>query len=275
MASIQQDSQGQATLGRTDRPGLPSSVKWILDLIPSLAVMALVVVVWELVARSGWIQAFILPAPGTVFSSLIDLTKDGTLPSNAAVTLEEAGAGLTIALLIALPLGYSLAHLRPLERIFAPLLAASQAIPIVAIAPLLVLLVEPGLRVKIIVSAVIAVFPLTVNTVTAIRGVAREYLEVARVFGVPWWERVLRVEMPLSAPVLLAGLKLGVVLAMTGAVVGEFVAPDQGLGFLLNYYKETYYAAGSFATLLVLVFISITLFAFVSVLEGMVARWQG
>jgi NitT/TauT family transport system permease protein len=118
------------------------------------------------------------------------------------------------------------------------------------------------------------VFTLLVTTISGIRAVPREYIEVARVFGAPWWERVFRVELPLAAPALLAGLKVGVALSLTGAIVGEFVAADQGLGFLLNYYRENLYTAELFATLIVLAAIGIVLFSLVTALERIVARWQ-
>lgn len=203
------------------------------------------------------------------------MLRDGTLTTAAAVTLEEAMGGLAIAIVIALPLGYALARVPSLEQFFSPLLAASQAIPVIAVAPLLVLWLDTGLVLKVTVSAVIVMFPLLVNSVVGIRGVPREYIEVAKVFGAPWWERVFRVELPLAAPVLLAGIKLGVALSLTGAIVGEFVAADQGLGFLLNYYRENLYTAELFATLILLAAIGIALFSVVTYFERIVARWQG
>lgn|GEM_PF-924936 len=253
---------------RKHRPTWPA-VPW-----PALAMLAALIGAWELVARIAALPAFILPEPGTVFSSLVDLWRDGTLTSNAGVTLEEAGAGLGIALVIALPLGYAMARVRLLEQLLAPLLATSQAVPMLAVAPLLVLWLDTGLQMHVAVCAVIVVFPLLVSCITAIRGVSREYLEVAYVFGVPWYERILRVELPLAAPVLLAGLKVGAALALTGAIVGEFVASSSGLGFLLNYYRDNLYTAGEFATLVVLASIGILAFWFISRLERAVARWQ-
>jgi NitT/TauT family transport system permease protein len=125
------------------------------------------------------------------------------------------------------------------------------------------------------VCAVIVVFPLLVSTVTGIRSVAKEYLEVAHVFGAPWWEQVLRVEVPLAAPVLLSGIKLGITLALTGAVVGEFVASDQGLGYLLTFARQNFDTPLLYATLLVLAAIGIALYSFISFLERIVAQWQG
>ena len=235
----------------------------------------LALLVWDLVVRLGRYPEFILPGPGSVFSRMRELLADGTLQSNALVTIEEAGIGFGIALAIALPLGYCLAHAPIVERFFAPVIAASQAVPAIALAPLLYLWLSNGLWPKIAVSTVVVIFPLLVNSITGIRGVGKEYLEVARVFGAPWWEQVLRVELPLAAPVLLGGAKLGLTLSMTGAVVGEFLGADQGLGFLLNYYRDNQDTPALFAILFTLGVIGVSLYSFVSFLERIASRWQG
>jgi NitT/TauT family transport system permease protein len=236
---------------------------------------AFLLIGWEAIARLGNYPEFVLPRPGVVFSRAKDMLADGTLTSNAWVTLQEAGIGFAIALAIALPLGYLIAHAPLLERLVAPVIAASQAVPIIALAPLLYLWLSNGMLPKIAASAVVVVFPLLVNTITGIRGVAKEYHEVARVFGAYWWERIFLVEVPLAAPVLLGGIKLGFTLSLTGAVVGEFLGADQGLGFLLNFYQENLDTPALFATLLGLAVIGITLYSLVSMLERIVNRWQG
>jgi NitT/TauT family transport system permease protein len=274
MAFFQQQVQAQPVPGGSVKKLTARTAAQLASLVPATLMLALMVVAWALVAHFRHLQSFVLPGPTVVLSNLVDLLRDGTLVTNGLVTLEEAALGLAVAVVVALPLGYALARVRFLERLFAPLLAASQAIPVVAVAPLLVIWLDTGISLKVVVSAVIVVFPLTVNTMTATRGIAIEYLEVAQIFGVPWWERVARVELPLAAPVMLAGLKVGVALSLTGAVVGEFVAGDRGLGFLIGYYRDNLYTAGSFATLVVLVAMGISLFSLVSMLERIVARWQ-
>ena len=257
-----------------DRPGSGRVVRAVLRSASPALTAAFVVVGWEVIARLGNYQEFVLPRPGVVFSRTKDMLADGTLISNAWVTLQEAGIGFAIALLIALPLGYLIAHLPLLDRLIAPVIAASQAVPIIALAPLLYLWLSNGMLPKIAASAVVVVFPLLVNTATGIRGVVKEYHEVARVFGAYWWERVFLVELPLAAPVLLGGIKLGFTLSLTGAVVGEFLGADQGLGFLLNYYQENLDTPALFATLLALSAIGIALYSFVSMWERIVSRWQ-
>jgi NitT/TauT family transport system permease protein len=138
-----------------------------------------------------------------------------------------------------------------------------------------VLWLDTGLQPKVAVCAVIVFFPLLVTTITGIRGVPREYREVAAVFGAPWWETVTRVELPLAAPVLLGGAKLGLTLSLTGAVVGEFVSSSQGLGFLVNFYGENQDTTSVFAALVALGALAIVLYTAVSIAEKVVAGWQG
>ncbi|HVA93238.1 MAG TPA: ABC transporter permease [Chloroflexota bacterium] len=246
----------------------------VTSVLSPVLTAAIVLLGWELIIRIGKYQVFVLPRPGQVWTRARELLADGTLVTNAWTTLQEAGIGFAIAFVIALPLGYLLAHVPVLERLVAPIIAASQAVPIIALAPLLYLWLSNGMMPKIAASALVVVFPLLVTTITGIRGVPKEYHEVARVFGAYWWERVFLVEAPLAAPVLLGGIKLGFTLSLTGAVVGEFLGADQGLGFLLNYYQENLDTPALFATLLTLGVIGITLYSFVSLLERMVSTWQ-
>jgi putative riboflavin transport system permease protein len=256
------------------RPRSGRAIRAVLRAASPALTAAFLLLGWEVLARLGNYQEFVLPRPGVVLSRARDMLADGTLTTNAWVTLQEAGIGFAIALAIALPLGYLIAHAPLLERLVAPLIAASQAVPIIALAPLLYLWLSNGMLPKIAASAVVVIFPLLVNTITGIRGVAKEYHEVARVFGAYWWERVLLVELPIAAPVLLGGIKLGFTLSLTGAVVGEFLGADQGLGFLLNFYQENLDTPALFATLLALSVIGITLYSFVSIVERIVTRWQ-
>lgn len=240
-----------------------------------LITVSLLVLIWQLVAASGKYPAFILPLPLSVLQRLVSAIADGTMLTNGGVTLQEAGLGLLLAALIAFPTGYVLAHAPLLERFMTPLIAASQAVPAVAVAPLLLLWLGNGIVPKVAVCAVIVVFPLLVNTIVGVRGVPREYLEVAKVFGAPRWEQIARVELPLAAPVLLGGVKLAITLSLTGAVVGEFVASDQGLGFLLTFSRENLDTPLLYATLLVLGALGIALYSCITYLERVVASWHG
>ncbi len=265
-----EDSAPPRGSGRHQRTGNP-----VLGAIAPVITGALVVGVWEGVRRLGNYPSFILPSPVAVAIRLSEAWVDGTLPRNMLVTLNEASVGFGIALAGALVLGYILAKVAFLEVLVAPLIASSQAVPAVAIAPLLVLWLGVGIAPKVAVVTVIVFFPLLVTTISGLRGVEKDMLEVARVFGASRRQIFWYVEIPRAAPALLSGLKLGLTLSITGAVVGEFIAADSGLGYLINWSREgSFDTSLLFASLLVLMLLSSVLYGAVSLLERIVLRWR-
>ncbi|HEX6506972.1 MAG TPA: ABC transporter permease subunit [Chloroflexota bacterium] len=201
--------------------------------------------------------------------------RSGDLLLNATVTLKEAFAGFALAAVFAGIAGYAIARVRVLELLTTPFVAASQGIPAVAIAPIILLLVPGDLPPKMIVCALVVVFPLLVTTITGLRSVGREYLDIARVFGASRRQMLLSVELPLAAPVLLGGLKLGLTLSITGAVVAEFVASDAGLGFMVNTAMNSFDVSTRYVALLTLGALSAGLYAAVTLVERIVQQWLG
>jgi NitT/TauT family transport system permease protein len=126
----------------------------------------------------------------------------------------------------------------------------------------------------VLICAVVVVFPLLITVVTGLRGVGRDYHDVARVFGASRLQTLLLVELPLAAPTLLSGLKLGLTLSIMGAVVGEFVAADSGLGFMINSAVGNFEVSTRYVALIALAIFSIALFGLVTLLERILLRWQ-
>lgn len=244
-----------------------------LSLLSIAVCLGLLLLVWELVFLAGVFPAIVLPAPLQVWQSFGAELANGDLSFNAGVTLREAALGFLLAALVAGPLGYLVVQVRLLEFLITPFVAAAQGVPAVAIAPIIMLLVSGSLAPKVIVCATVVVFPLLVSTITALRGVGREYLDVARVFGASRRQSLLAVELPLAAPVLLAGVKLGLTLSITGAVVAEFVASDAGLGFMVNTAINSFEVSIRYVAVLTLAALSALLFGTITVLERMVERW--
>jgi NitT/TauT family transport system permease protein len=151
--------------------------------------------------------------------------------------------------------------------------AAIQGIPAVAIAPIILLLFSGSLLPKVIICAVVVLFPLLVTTITALKGVGSDYLDVARVFGASRLQTLLAVQLPLAAPVLLAGIKLGVTLSITGAVVAEFVASDAGLGFMVNTAVNSFEVSTRYVAVLTLATLSAILFGTFTLIERIVEQW--
>jgi NitT/TauT family transport system permease protein len=171
-------------------------------------------------------------------------------------------------------LGYSLAKSHWLERILEPYIVASQAIPIVAIAPLLVIWLKPGLLSKILITALIVFFPILVNMIVGLRAVPEDLYDLLRSLQASRWQILRYLEIPAALPVFLGGLRIGATLAVIGAVVGEFVGADRGLGFLVNVGRGVYDTPLVFVAVITLVAMAFSLYGFVSLLEYRLLAWQ-
>jgi len=242
-----------------------------------LAVLSLVafLALWQGIIWVSGYPAFIIPPPMAVVKRLGDLVANGTLWFHAGVTLQEVLAGLGLGTLVATALGYVLAHSPLAERVLAPFIIASQSVPTVAIAPLLVIWFDTGLLSKVLVCALIVFFPILVNTVVGLRTVERGLRDLMRTLESSRWQTVWLLELPAALPVLLGGLKVGATLAVIGAVVGEFVAADRGLGYLLKAGQQVYDTPQVFVGIGALVVLAQALYGAVALAERGLLRWRG
>ncbi len=232
------------------------------------------VLLWEAVVHLGGYPSFILPRPRAVVERFVDLLVSGTLWRHVQVTLKEILAGLALGAVTATFLGYLLAHSPLAERLLAPYIVASQSVPTVAIAPLLVIWFGTGLLSKILVCALIVFFPILVNTVVGVRSVGRDLRDLMRTLRANRWQMIWMLEVPAALPTLLAGLKVGATLAVIGAVVGEFVASDRGVGYLLKQGQQLYDTPLVFVGIGTLVVIAQSLYGIVALAERLLLRWQ-
>ena len=229
---------------------------------------------WYLLARFGNFPAFILPGPGLVFQRLYQMIVEGNLLQHTFVTLTEVILGLTIGVLTATSLGYALAKVAWLERLISPYIVASQSIPVVAIAPLLVIWFGAGLLSKVLIAALIVFFPVLINTIVGLRSVPKGLRDLMRSLMANPWQTFRLLEVPSALPVFLGGLKVGATLAVIGAVVGEFVGADRGLGFLVNLGRGTYDTALVFVAIFALISMAMALYGVVALIESRVLAWQ-
>ena len=229
---------------------------------------------WELIVYLGGYPAFILPTPRLVWQRGLVALQDGSLLRHTATTLYQVFGGLALGLSVAVVLGYILAKSRTIERLLAPYLAASQAIPVVALAPLLVIWFGGGYLSKMLVCALTLFFPVLINTIVGIRSVDAELVELMRSLRASRWQTLMLLEVPAALPVLLGGLKIGVTLSVIGAVVGEFVGADRGLGFLVNLARGLFDTPLMFVALFTLMIIALVLYMLVSLLENRLLRWR-
>lgn len=220
--------------------------------------------IWH-VAALRLAKAFILPSPSAVAASAV--TNRDLLLANTGVTLGEVIAGFAAGFVIAAVLGYAMAHSSLLDTLLTPLVVASQAVPIVAVAPLIVYVFGPGPRVNLAAAAVIVFFPMLVTTVAALRSIEPAHHELFRALSASRRQRLLQLEVPAALPLLLAALRLGVTLAVIGAVVGEFMGPERGLGSLIVIARQNYNSALTFAALGSLVGLALSLYGLAAALE--------
>jgi len=231
-------------------------------------------VAWELVAHLGRLPAFILPPPEMVAQRFQRALADGSLLANTAYTLVEVLAGLVIGVGVATLLGYALVKSPHFEKLASPYIVASQSIPIVAIAPLLVIWFGPGILSKILICALIVFFPVLVNTVVGMRTVSEDLRDLMRSLQATGSQTFWLLEVPAALPVFLGGLRVGATLSVIGAVVGEFVGSNRGLGFLINVSRGLYDTPMVFVTVFTLVILALSLYGLVVLLESRLLSWQ-
>lgn len=232
------------------------------------------VLLWEGLVRLNDYPPFLLPGPQRVFTRLLQTLGDGTLLRHSAVTLGEVLAGLLLGLLVAALLGYLIAHSPLLDRLLSPYIVASQAVPTVAIAPLLVIWFGSGVLSKVMICALIVFFPILINVIVGLRGVPDDLFSLMRVFRASRWQVFWHLELPAALPVLLGGLKIGATLAVIGAVVGEFIGANAGLGFLIIAGRGQFDTPLVFVAVLALVLLALMLYGLISWIERLTLRWQ-
>ena len=243
-------------------------------LIPIVAAIAICGITWQAAAALGGLPPFILPGPLAVIDRLIKVLGDGSLVRHSLFTLGEVLAGMAAGVGSAALLGYLLSKSRLAEQILAPYIVATQAIPVVAIAPLLFIWLGSGVFSKVLICALIVFFPVLVNTVVGLRSVSANLRELMRSLGATRWQNFRHLELPAALPVLLGGLKVGATLSVIGAVVGEFIAPDRGLGFLISVARGQYDTALVFVGVFSLVAMALLLYGLVALAESRFLAWR-
>jgi NitT/TauT family transport system permease protein len=245
-------------------------------LLPVLAAAVVFVVAWKAVVVIGNYPSFILPPPEQVGRRFVEAWTDGTMWPHASVTLVEIGLGFLVGASLAVGVGYLLARSRLAERLLSPYLVAAQATPVLVLAPLLVLWLGTGLLPKIVICALIVFFPIAVATMVGIRSVDRRLLELGHSLRATPTQVVLKLELPAALPQILGGMRVGVTLAVIGAIVGEWAGADRGLGVLINLARGSLFDFPlMFATLATIALIALTLYLAVLLVErALVGAWR-
>ncbi len=246
-------------------------------LAPALVVVALIALwqlaaKWDLIAEALDIEPFLVPAPSDVAESLWN--DRGLLADNALTTLIEIVLGFLIAAVVGFAFAVLLHRFDVLRRAFYPLLMASQTVPVIAIAPILVVWLGYGIGPKLVIIALVCFFPITVNMLDGLRSVDAELPRMMRTLDASRSQTLRRIEIPAALPFLFSGLKIAAVISVIGAVFGEWSGSDDGLGHLILVAQGQVQTARVFAAVVVLSLIAITLFGLIALAERKLAWWR-
>jgi NitT/TauT family transport system permease protein len=236
--------------------------------LPVVAALVVFVVAWQLAVAIGGLQPSILPPPVLVGQRFVEAFAEGTIQPHLATTLQEIAVGLTVGAVLGLLAGYVMARSPLAERLLSPYIVAAQAVPILALAPLLAIWFGPGLLSKVVICALIVFFPVAVSTMVGIRTVDPRLLELGRSLRATPRQRLWTIEVPAALPSIFGGLRVGVTLAVIGAIVGEWSGASRGLGVLINLARGSLFDIPlMFATLLTIALVGVVLYLAVVLVE--------
>ena len=266
----------ESTTRQDDAAGLPARPRRRESRLPawfhSVGMSLAILVIWEVGVRVGGVPVYLLPPPSTIamrIASDFDL-----IATHSLVTFTEVMIGFGLSIAVSVPLAALLFQFKWLERALYPLLVASQTVPKVAIAPLLVVWFGFGIIPKVLIAFLICFFPIVIDTLIGFRSVSKEVIWLSRSMGAPPLKTFFKIQIPAALPNIFAGIKVASTLAVVGAVVGEFVGADSGLGYQLIVANGILDIQLSFAVLIVLSAMGIALFAAVDVVERLVLPWH-
>ncbi len=238
---------------------------------PALFFLALIAL-WEILVKVVNVPAFILPPPRDLYTSFT--TKYFILGHHSLITFIEAVGGFALSFILGVGFAVGVVYSRHLQNTIYPLIVILYAMPKSAFAPLMVIWIGYGLFSKIAIAFLVAFFPIVVNTVVGLKEVEPELLDLARINRGSAWDVFKKIRLPNSLPYMFAGIKVALVLSVTGAIVAEFVAANEGLGYLVlqaNYSLDTAFAL---VILLILALLSLALFAVVDVVQKKMVPWS-
>lgn len=238
-----------------------------------LITLMVVLGAWQFLYEVKALPVYQLPAPIAVWQEFVSWVESGKLWPHVWTTTVEVVSGLAAGTFFALVLGYLIAHSQRLESFLAPLIVAMQSTPVVAYAPLLVLWF-PGLISKTLTSALIVFFPMLMSAIVGIRSVPQNLIDLMRVSQATRWQTFRKLEIPSAMPVLLSGLKTGATLSVIGAVVGEFINGNAGLGYLVQLGRSQYDFELMYVAVILLALMAYLLYRIVAAVEYRVLRWQ-
>lgn len=261
---------GVSALARRRRRQRGVAIERVLVVAFGLVVLA----GWEIGCRVSGVSTLVLPPPSEIVIALMDGLRTGQLVSALQTTLMEIVFGFLFAAAAAIAVGTVISQVRLVEAILMPYIVAIQTLPKVALAPLILVWVGFGIESKILIAALVAFFPILVNTVVGLKATPEDKIELMRSLSANRWKIFRYVQFPEALPFIFAGLNIGIVMAVLGAIVGEFIGSKDGLGYLLLQMNYSMDISGMFSILIVLAVLGMVLNAIAQYTRRKVIFWQ-
>lgn len=245
-----------------------------LEWVSSPLLLLVLLAGWQWYVTVAGVSAFILPPPTAVWTGFVDLVQMPSTWRHVWITVWETVAGFVIATVAGVLLGVPVGKLRWLERTLNPFIIASQVVPKVALVPLFIVWFGFGSTSKVLVSAVIAFFPIFTNTVLGVKSIEAGHRDVMTSLNASRFNQFLRLELPSAAPYILTGMEVGVVLAIIGCVVAQFLGGNAGLGYLLVAQMNAYQTDLLFAVIVLLTLVGFAFYALVGAARRLLIPWH-
>ena len=242
------------------------------DYVPAALLLVALIVAWEVVVRALDVAPYLVPAPSRVWTAFTEVR--GTLPGHLRTTTSEAAVGLALSAILGAACAALLAWSTPLRRAVYPLLVISQNVPLVVIAPLVVVWFGFGMLPKVLVVTLMGFFPIVVATTDGLLRADRELIELARSYGAGRWQVLRGVLIPSAVPSFFAGLQISAAYAVLGAVIAEWVGASSGLGLFITRSQTAFRVDRVFVAVAVIAALSIASFAAVHLAARLAMPWQ-
>jgi NitT/TauT family transport system permease protein len=239
-------------------------------LIPAATLLA-ALVAWEVATRAFRIPRFIMPAPSAILGEGWEWRY--RFIGHTWVTLYETLGGFALSMVVGVPLAVLIVYSPALRAAIYPLVILAQSVPKIAIAPVLLLVLGYGEVPKMVVAFLVAFFPVVVDTATGLAATPPELLDLSRSYRASAFKTFMKVRLPMALPFIFAGAKVAITLSVIGAVVGEFVGSDRGLGYVILSSTSYWKTEVAFSAMILLSLMAIVLFAAVSLVERFVCPW--
>ena len=254
------------------KPPRAFSRQRVLASLQTAGAFVAILVAWQLLVVGLRIPRYLVPTPIETVQELV--ARWSLLFQHSLITVREILLGFLLAVLVSVPCGLAAAFSRLFERTIMPVLTFAQLIPKIALAPLFIIWFGFGLFPKVLITFLLSFFPIVIDAVVGFKSLDQEIVYLTRSMGLTLWQAFFKVRLPHALPNIFAGLKVAITLATVGAIIGEFVGSDRGLGYLLLVATGDLRAALLFATLVVLTVIGLVLFYLMVVMERLAIPWH-